>query len=66
MDPQNRKLVLMFGAALLIGGVVSLQTGVTYFRGTISRDESPRDFWTSVACLFALGIFLAVGGLVAP
>lgn len=65
MTPENRKMVMIFGGGLLFGGVVSLKTGVTYFRGTIHRDDTPTDFWTSVGCLFALGLFCTVGALVA-
>lgn len=66
MTPENRKMVLMFGGALLIGGVVSVCTGTTYFRRTIDRREEPANFWGNVACLFALGVFLTVGAVVAP
>lgn len=66
MCPQNRRLLLMFGGVLLVGGVLSLATGVTYYRGTIHRDSDPRDFWVNVVCLFALGIFLTTGALITP
>lgn len=64
MNPENRKLVLIFSGVLLVGGVVSLKTGVTYFRRQIHRDDEPTNFWTSVTCLFALGVFLLTGALI--
>lgn len=65
MTPENRKLVLSLGVVFLLGGVASIASGVTYFRGTIARAEEPTSFWTNVACLFVLGIFLTIGGIVA-
>ncbi|MEQ8660946.1 MAG: hypothetical protein RLW62_09025 [Gammaproteobacteria bacterium] len=55
--PDHVGLLTAFGGLFCGGGVVSLLTGQTYFRGFIARDDDPLGFWTA-----ALGLVL-IGGL---
>lgn len=65
MTPSNRNLVRTFGIVLLAGVLLSLRTGVTYYRGTIRHSEAPFSFWATVVSYVALGGFLVIGSFVA-
>lgn len=56
VQPENVWVMAVVGGALLIGGVLSIITGVTYIhRRRTLRDESPFMFWLNVTALLGSG-----------
>ncbi len=47
-----------FGIILAGATLVSLLTGTTYFRRVITKNEEPANYWTTVASLLFLSIFI--------
>lgn len=63
VSPEHVPMLKAFGTFMLMMGIGSLMLKKTYFKGIIVKAESPLDYWVSVGCYFALGIFIW-GGLV--
>ncbi|MEZ5583029.1 MAG: hypothetical protein R3F37_09945 [Candidatus Competibacteraceae bacterium] len=45
-------MLQIFGSMALIGGVLSLLIGKTYFREVVDRHESPFMYWSNTLGLF--------------
>jgi hypothetical protein len=55
-----------FGTLFFGGGVVSILTGSTYFRGLIQRAEQPFSFWSATIGLLVIGGLSLLGVMVCP
>jgi hypothetical protein len=51
---ENVQFLKFVGSVFLFGGVMSVATGTTYYRGLIHRVEQPLDYWVATrACSFS-------------
>jgi len=63
---ENVRLLKLAGSIFLFGGVLSVTTGTTYYRGLIHRVEQPLDYWVATGCLFFLGGLILISLAVCP
>lgn len=61
VSPEHIGLLRTFGAVFLIAGIVSIFSGVTYFRRIIRKDEEPFAFWCNAGSLMLLGSGMLLG-----
>ena len=62
IKPQHIGPLKAFGTVLLIGAVISLITGKTFFRRIISKEDEPGKFWSVlIGNYLILSIFLLGG-----
>lgn len=45
-----------FTALWAVAIAIALMTGEAYFRGSIRRDEDPRQYWVTIGCYAALAL----------
>ncbi|MGD9601535.1 MAG: hypothetical protein AB7V59_06970 [Gammaproteobacteria bacterium] len=66
VSPDNVPLLSAFGTVFFAGGILSVLTGRTYFRGVVARAEDPFGFWSAVIGLLLIGGLCLVGVGVCP
>lgn len=66
VSPDHVAMLTAFGWLFFGGGVVSILTGRSYFRGVIARDDDPFGYWSAVFCLLLVGGACLLGLAVCP
>lgn len=61
VSPEHIGMLRIFGTVFFVGGVVSILSGVTYFKGLIRRDEEPVSFWANTVFVIFLGGAVLLG-----
>lgn len=61
INPSNIGTLRNLAFLFLVGVFISIISGKTYFKRTVSREEEPASYWTVILIYFLLGSSILMG-----